>query len=219
MKKILGFVAAACLSFTVTAETVYTSGKEYTVLSNPQPVASEGKIEVIEFFWYGCPHCYHLESEVDSFLKSLPDDVSFMRMPAILGPSWELLARGYYTAEILGVTEKIHKPLFEYLHKQRKRIRSVGDLQKFFVSKGVSKEDFDKTFNSFAVVTKTGRARQVRDRYQLNGVPAIAINGKFVTSPSMAGGNTKVFAVINHLIEQERVLAESQQQPAAVSAK
>ena len=189
MKKILGFVAATCLSFAVTAETVYTAGKEYTVLSNPQPVASEGKIEVIEFFWYGCPHCYHLESEVDSFLKSLPDDVSFMRIPAILGPSWDLLARGYYTAEILGVTDKIHKPLFDYLHKQRKRIRSVDDLQKFFVSQGVSKEDFDKTFNSFAVVTKTGRARQVRERYQLNGVPAIAINGKFVTSPSVAGGN------------------------------
>ncbi|MEE9342960.1 MAG: thiol:disulfide interchange protein DsbA/DsbL [Gammaproteobacteria bacterium] len=218
MKKFWLMLSSLLLSVAVQAADLYSNGSEYTTLSNEQPVAAgEGKIEVLEFFWYACPHCYHLEPEVKAWLKTKPDDVTFTRAPAILGPSWELLARAYFTADILGVLDKTHKPLFEYIHKERKKIRKVDDVKAFFVNHGVSKEDFDKTFNSFAVVTKTNRARQTRDRYQLNGVPAIVVNGKYMTSPSVAGGNEEVFKVVDFLVEKERKAVDVPQEKAALA--
>jgi thiol:disulfide interchange protein DsbA len=178
---------------------------KYETLANPQPTASGDKIEVLELFWYGCPHCYHLEPELETWLQTMPDDVVFIRMPAILGPSWELYARAYYTAELLGVSDKIHQPLFERIHKDKKPPRNAAELKAFFLEKGVSESDFDKTFGSFAVVTRTNRAKQVRDLYGISGVPALVVNGKYRVSSQLAGGNKELFAVVNALIEKERV--------------
>ena len=104
----------------------FEEGVKYKRIANPQPPSATDKIEVLELFWYGCPHCYQIEPEVEVWLKSKPDDVGFVRMPAVLGPSWELLARAYYTADLLGATDKIHKPLFERLHKQGKTVVIVS---------------------------------------------------------------------------------------------
>lgn len=182
----------------------FQEGVQYQKLAKAQPTASENRIEVVELFWYGCPHCYHLEPLLETWLENKPDDVEFVRIPAVLGPSWELLARGYYTAELLEVTDKIHKPLFDYLHNERKRIRNVDDLRDFFVKAGVSAEDFDKTFNSFAVVTMTNRAKQAHTRYAVTGVPAVIVNGKYRTSAQQAGSNEKIIEVVDFLISQER---------------
>ena len=166
----------------------FKEGVNYKKLANPQPTSTADKIEVLEFFWYGCPHCYQLEPEVEAWLKSKPDDVEFVRMPAVLGPSWELLTRAFYTADLLDASDKIHDPLFERLHKERKRIRNVDELKAFFVEQGVSEEDFDNTFSSFAVITKTNRSKQVAELYGISGVPALAVNGKFLVTAKMAGG-------------------------------
>jgi len=182
----------------------FEEGVKYKRIANPQPTSAPDKIEVLELFWYGCPHCYHIEPVVEGWLKSKPDDVEFVRMPAVLGPSWELLARAYYTADLLGATDKIHKPLFERLHKARKRIGNADELKAFFVEQGVSAEDFDNTFSSFAVITKTNRAKQARNMYGISGVPAMVVNGKYLVTVELAGGNKQMLDVVNYLVEQER---------------
>ena len=182
----------------------FEEGVKYQRIANPQPTSMADKIEVLEFFWYGCPHCYQLEPEVEAWLKNNPDDVEFVRMPAVLGPSWELLTRAYYTADLLDATDKIHKSLFERLHKARKKIRNADELKAFFVEQGVSAEDFDNTFSSFAVITKTNRSKQVSGLYGITGVPAMVVNGKYLVTAKMAGSNKQMLDVVDYLVEQER---------------
>jgi len=182
----------------------FEEGVKYQRVANPQPTSTTDKIEVLEFFWYGCPHCYQLEPEVDAWLENKPDDVEFILMPAVLGPSWELLTRAYYTADLLDATDRIHKSLFERLHKERKRIRNADELKAFFVEQGVSAEDFDNTFSSFAVITKTNRSKQVSGLYGITGVPALVVNGKYLVTAKMAGSNKQMLDVVKYLIEQER---------------
>lgn len=209
------FVLGALLLLISPAFAAYEEGVQYRKLANPQPVDSEDRIEVLELFWYGCPHCYHLEPELEAWLEKQPDDVRFVRIPAILGPSWELLARAYYTAELLGVLDKIHGPLFDYIHKQRKAIRNIAQLKAFFEQQGVSAADFDKTFNSFAVVTSTNRAKDAHERYGVSGVPAMIVAGKYRTSASMAGSNEKMLQVVEYLVDRERQAKAADAVPAA----
>lgn len=191
--------------FLATAQAAnFEEGKQYERLSTVQPTSAPDKIEVVELFWYGCPHCYRLEPHIEQWLESKPDDVEFVRLPAVLSPRWELLARAWYTAELLGVTGQIHKPLFQAIHEQRKRINTVDELKAFFVEQGVTAEDFDKTFHSFGVAAKLNRAREMTQRYRVRGVPALIINGKYRTSASEAGSHAAMIEVTNHLIEQER---------------
>ncbi len=185
----------------------WKEGVNYEKLAAPQPTDNADKIEVRELFWYACPHCYRLEPVLHEWLKEKPADVEFVRMPAILGPNWELLARAYYTAEILGVLDKVHGPIFERLHKERKRIRTPEDVRAIFVKQGISANDFDKAFKSFAVVMKTNRSKRVREMYGITGVPTLIINGKYRTNATMAGGNKQMFEVIDYLVEQERKAA------------
>ncbi len=185
----------------------WKEGVNYEKLAAPQPTDNADKIEVRELFWYACPHCYRLEPTLHEWLKEKPADVEFVRMPAILGPNWELLARAYYTAEILGVLDKVHEPIFERLHKERKRIRTPEDVRAIFVKQGISANDFDKAFKSFAVVMKTNRSKRVREMYGITGVPTLIINGKYRTNATMAGGNKQMFEVIDYLVEQERKAA------------
>ena len=212
MKMIGTLIFGLLLSLSASAKD-FQAGKEYAVLGSPQPVNSEDKIEVIEFFWYSCPHCYHLEADLNAWLKAKPADVEFVRIPAVLGPQWELLARGFYTAEVLGIADKSHTALFDHLHKERKRIRNVDDLKALFVSQGVSDVEFDKAYKSFAVVTKTNRAKQATQRYGLKSVPTLVVGGKYSTGPSMAGGNKAMLDVVDYLVGRERA-GESTEQTA-----
>ena len=207
------FKLALLLLFIPFARAEFSEGVEYKLLASPQATSTVDKIEVRELFWYGCPHCFHLEPELEKWLETRPDDVEFVRMPAILGPNWELLGRAYYTAELLEVEDRIHKPLFSYLHTDRKRIRDVEELQDFFVAQGVSEEDFQKTYNSFAVITKTRRSDQAAQLYGLTGVPAMVVNGKYMVNASLAGGsNEKMLEVVNFLIEKERAETSDEEQ-------
>jgi len=122
------------------------------------PTQSGDKIEVVEIFWYGCMHCYAFEPYIDNWLKSLPADVEFRRVPGVLNKSWMPHARAYYTAEKLGVLERIHKPLFQALHRQRKRISTEDDLREFFVEKGVDAEQFTRSYHSQGVEIKVKQA-------------------------------------------------------------
>jgi len=195
-------------SLTACAAENYAEGKEYTRLISPQPTSTGDRIEVVELFWYGCPHCYHLEPFVENWLKNKPDDVAFVRLPAILGANWELLAKAYYTAELLGALDKTHRALFDAIHEQRAKMTNESMVRAFFMQQGVSAGDFDKTFNSFAVSVKLNNARMMTRKYAITGVPTLIVNGKYSTGPSMmTGGNERVMGVVDYLVMQERAAA------------
>jgi len=195
-------------TLTACAAENYAEGKEYTKLSSPQPTSSGDRIEVVELFWYGCPHCYRLEPFIENWLKTKPDDVEFVLQPAILGPGWELLAKAYYTAELLGVLDKTHRALFDAIHEQNNKMKDESMLRAFFMQHGVSAADFDKTFNSFAVNVKLNNARLMTRRYAITGVPTLIVNGKYSTGPSMVtNGNEGVMGVVDYLVAQERAVA------------
>ncbi|MDH5184167.1 MAG: DsbA family protein [Gammaproteobacteria bacterium] len=169
-----------------------------------QPTSSGGKIEVVEMFWYGCPHCYNFEPHIKQWKKSLPKDVSFIRVPAIFNDKWALHARAYYTAEALGVLEKIHQPLFDAMHKKNQRLDNQGKLAEFFSKHGISKDKFNSTFHSFAVNSKVNWAKHLTTAYKIDGVPTMIVQGKYRTSASLAGGHKEVIEVVNDLVAKER---------------
>lgn len=202
MKKfILGgmtVIALACSMQVMAAD--FVAGKDYTVVQNPGKVEVPGKIEVREFFWYGCGHCYSLEPYMQTWLKTLPKDVSFIRTPAAMNKTWEQGARGYYVSEALGIRKKAHVVLFEEIHKNNKPIFDQAAQAKFYSRYGVSEQKFNTMFNSFPISAKVAESNKLAQQYQLTGVPAVVVNGKYVVQ----GDAGKVPQVINFLIEKER---------------
>jgi thiol:disulfide interchange protein DsbA len=191
MKSLTALLLALCLAVVLPVASQakeYQEGEAYLLLSNPQPTSTGDKIEVVELFWYGCPHCFELEPVVQAWLERKPDDVELVRMPAIVGPRWELLAQAYYTAELLGIVDKIHPALFEAIHEKNMKINDEAALQAFFVDQGVSAEDFKKTFNSFAVAVKMNNARQMTRRYRISGVPTILVEKERPVAPEAPAG-------------------------------
>jgi thiol:disulfide interchange protein DsbA len=179
-------------------------GEGFDPIDPPIPTtAADGKIEVVEFFWYGCPHCYQMEPDLEAWLKKQPENVSFIRVPAPLNKKWTVHAQFFYAAEILGLTEKLHIPLFEAMHVKKRRLFDKDSLIEFAVEQGVDRQEFVDTFNSFGVYVKVQNARKLGQRYQLDGVPAIGINGKYKTSGSLAGSYSKMFEIVSKLVAKE----------------
>lgn len=181
-------------------------GIEYQRVVPPQPTrVPDNKIEVLELFWYGCPHCYAFEPYLQKWIENKPVDVAFRRMPAQLNPEWKIHAAAYYVAEELGISDKLHRALFDAMHKEHKRLDTVDALAEFFGQYGVSKESFLAAYNSFAVRAKMRHSEQQVRRYGINGVPAIVVAGKYRTSATMAGGNFEdLLKVVNYLVDKER---------------
>jgi protein dithiol oxidoreductase (disulfide-forming) len=228
MKIMTKWLFALLLPFVITtawAAADFVEGTQYTRLASPQQTSVPDKIEVVEMFSYACPHCFHMEPELSAWLKSKPDDVAFVRLPVVFRPDWELLAKAYFTAQILGVLDKTHEALFEAIHEKNQKFGDEAAMQAFFVSQGVSADDFRNTFNSFAVAVKVNSAKLMTRRYAITGVPTFIVNGKFSTSASLVGGkenklsvkalNEKTLQVVDYLVEQERAAGK----PAASAAK
>ena len=172
---------------------------------NPQPTASGNKIEVIEFFWYGCPHCFALEPYLGKWLAKKPEDVVFLRIPAILGNRWVHYAKVYYATEKLGVADKLHSPLFKAIHEQRLLLDDVTKLGNFLETQGIDKDKFFAAYQSDDIGKKIKNAYVMGQDYGLTGVPTIIINGKYRTSASQAGSNEKLIQVMDELIDKERM--------------
>lgn len=185
------------------AETQFQEGTHYQRLNTPVPTSSDDKVEVVEAFWYGCGHCYNLEPAIETWVANKPENVVFTRLPTVLGKSWEAHARAYHTAEVLGVLDKIHQPLLEAIHLEKRRLANEDQLAEFFAEQGVDTDTFRKTYRSFAVETRLKRSQDLVRRYRLRSVPTIVVNGKYVTDTSMAGSQQKLFEVVNHLVEKE----------------
>jgi protein dithiol oxidoreductase (disulfide-forming) len=189
----------------------FMEGTHYTRLESPQPTSDPDKIEVVEMFSYACPHCFHLDPYINEWLKSKPDDVVFIRLPVVFRPSWEPLAKAYFTAELLGVLDKTHSALFDAIHVKNQKFEDEAALRDFFVSQGVDPKDFDKTYNSFAVAVKVNHAKLMTRRYAITGVPTLIVNGKY----SAGGEDENVLKVVDYLIAQERKAGK----PAAADAQ
>lgn len=191
-------------------------GRDYTQVSPPQPTDGK-KIEVIEFFWYGCPHCYHLEPALKAWLKKKPADVEFRPVPGTFGsPTWEPLTRTYYALDAMGLAPKYHDAIFAAIHEEKdaaKQRAMVGDsrvIADWLASKGVDKQKFLDAYNSFAVNNRTKRSEDLTRTYDVPGTPALAIDGRYLTSPSNftnADGSVnydRFFRVVDQLIAQAR---------------
>ncbi len=192
------------LTFSVFAESELKSGEGYERLVPVQNTQDPTKIEVIEFFWYGCPHCLQFEPHMEEWAKNLPADVQLIRQPAIFSKKWVAHAKAYFTAEALDVVDKVHGDLFDAIQNKKLPLQSEKDLSKFFAARGIEEAKFKEVYDSFVVATKMRQAQTMAARYGISGVPAVIINGKYKTSGSLAKSYDNVIKVMNQLIDQER---------------
>ena len=201
----LALVAGLILMQAMPAQAGYDEGIEYLKISPPVATDDSKKVEVVEMFWYGCPHCYHFEPMLLGWIKQLPANVEFKRIPAVFPnrPLWELHARAYYTAELLGVLDKTHEALFDAIHKDHQRLFDEDSLADFYAKYGIDKKLFKETMHSFGVQMKVDRAKELSKRYGIDGVPTLVINGKYRTFASITNGEEGLLKVADFLIEKE----------------
>jgi thiol:disulfide interchange protein DsbA len=160
-------------------------GKQFTRLQMPQPTEPNGKVEVIEFFWYGCSHCGKLEPLLKPWVKQLPADVTFRKVPAILGDTWAPGARLYYTLEAMNLLDKLNDAAFDAMLNQRINLGNERILLDWVASKGVDRQAFSDTYKSFSVETKVRKAIEMTQEYGFSGVPAIVVGGKYSPGPEL----------------------------------
>ena len=174
-------------------------GPDYYELNPPQPVETTGKIEVLEFFWYGCIHCYNLEPKLETWLKTLPKDVEFRRVPAVFNERWGHDASIFYAFEALGLLDKVHRPFFDAIHRDRLRTDNWPSLSAWLEKQGVDVKKFEATVKSFGVQSKTKRAIRLTTAYKIDGTPAMAVHGRYTVPSSDA-----MLGIVNQLVTQVR---------------
>lgn len=189
------------LPLPLAAAPAYIEGRHYLELALPQPTETGNKVEVREFFWYGCPHCWHLEPELEKWLKKIPANAQFVRTPGV-GGRWLPQARAYYAFEMLGVIRKVHVPFFRAMHEQKRPLDSEDALIQFAAENGVDKAKFREAYNSFAVRLQLDKARQRNMEAGISSVPTFSVDGRYLTSPAMAGGNPEMLKVIEFLVQK-----------------
>ncbi len=208
MKKFLLSLALVFSSvvFGNTAIAEPKAGQDFDAVTQAIPTSDATKIEVMEVFWYGCPHCYHMEKPLAAWLKTMPADVNFKRMPALPNPSWAPMAKAYFTMEILGVSEKLHHKLFDAIHKSKslKPADEKGAINWIANQGGLDRKKVEDTFNSFTVNTNLTRAAQIFRSSGATGVPSLIVDGKYITSGTMAGGNANALKVTDYIIKNVR---------------
>jgi thiol:disulfide interchange protein DsbA len=175
----------------------------YETLDTPQPTQNPDKVEVIEFFWYGCPHCYDFEPILESWAKKLPANVDFIRIPAAFSDLWAKHAKAFYVAQALGVIDQVHADFFDAVQNKRQKLETEEQLAAFFTAHGVKEADFREAYNSFLVDTKVRQAAVTPARYGVTGVPVLIVNGKYKVDGKSAGSHEKMIEVTNRLIKKE----------------
>ncbi|MCL4801410.1 MAG: thiol:disulfide interchange protein DsbA/DsbL [Burkholderiales bacterium] len=182
----------------------FAAGADYTVLDPAIPTDNAAKIEVVEFFWYGCPHCYELEPRLAKWVQTLPKDAEFRRVPAPFNNQWAIAGRVYYTMESLGVVEKLHTALFDAIHKDGLRITNERAMLDWMGRQGVDTQKYSAAYRSFAVESKMKRAAQLTQASRIDGVPALMVNGKYVVSAQQGQTRERMLAIADHLIARSR---------------
>lgn len=206
MKFLQGVLAAlAVVAFSVQPSLAQglVEGKQYVRLQMPQPTESAGKIEVVEFFWYGCPHCADLDPLLKIWLKKLPADVSFRKVPAIFRDSWVPGAKLFYALEAMGLNDKLNDAVFNATHKDRINLNDEKILLDWIAKQGVDRQKFADMYKSFAVNAKVKRAAEMTQEYGFGGVPVLIVGGKYMPAPNL-GTFGDMLAVVDGLIAKNR---------------
>ena len=185
----------------------FEEGTHYVTLEVPVKTRNADSVEVTEYFSYGCPHCYRFEPLIQQWVASLPADVEFNRTPAIWQqPGYELYAQTYYTLYALGELDRIHTPLFQAIHSERRNLMDLKSITSFMVEQGIDAETFVRAFNSFGVKAMYQQAIARQRVYRARGVPCLIINGKYRIETTMVESTGELLQVANYLIVRERRL-------------
>ena len=204
-KRLFTLLVLFCLSGIVVAQgQKIEEGFDYRILPIAQPLESKSKVEIIEFFWYGCPHCYDFEPELSSWVKRQPKDVIFRRVPVAFRDDFIPHSQLFYALEAMGKGDALNEKVMYAIHKESKRLLTEPEIADWVASQGIDRNTFLATYRSFAVVSKARTAKQLTEAYRIDGVPTIVMQGKYVTSPSIAGTKAKAIAVMDYLEEKIR---------------
>lgn len=201
---LLSALAAVLFATTVSAQgAVYTEGVHYQQLDTPVRTADTERVEVVELFWYGCPGCYTFEPYMQAWETAQDASVDHKRLPASWNPLMKIHAQAYYTAQALDVLDAVHDPFFNEYHRNRNRLQNEVAIREFFESCGISREDFDRTFNSFTVRTRVNQAARLMAQYGTAAqTPSIYVNGKYVVTTAV-GSYQEMLNVVDFLVELE----------------
>ena len=176
----------------------------YEVVNPAINTADQENVEVLEFFWFGCPHCYAFEPSIEEWAANKPDNTVFVREAPPLNPSWEAHSQAFYASEVLGISEEFVPAMFNAIHKEKKRMRKPSDIAELAAEFGVEKKAFEDAMKSFGVQTRINRAMQLAQGAGITGVPAVIVNGKYRIGSSTAGSHEGMIAAINQTVDTEK---------------
>jgi thiol:disulfide interchange protein DsbA len=202
-RKLVVALAAAGLT-PVSLPLLAQQGAAYTTLRGVLPVENPAKIEIAEFFWYGCIHCYNLEPVLEAWLPKLPADAYFRRIPAVFNERWAHDAAIFYAFEALGMVEKLHRPFFDAIHKDRLKSDNLAAMNEWLGKNGVDPKKFETAMKSFGVQSKVKRAAQITAAAQIDGTPALLVQGRFTISPEQGRSREGMLANAERLIPEVR---------------
>lgn len=197
------FVVLALLCATY-AQAEVVAGKDYKILSSPQPTSSGKKVEVLEFFFYGCSHCYHLHPFISAWEKKMPKDVNLEYVPVVFNESWEPMAHTFYALESMGQLKQLHDALFEAWNVQNIDLSDEAKISEFVGKHGVDRSKFDADYNSFSISSKIARSNQMVQSYGVRGTPTIAVDGKYVISGLQPEDTIRVLDQVVKIARKER---------------
>jgi thiol:disulfide interchange protein DsbA len=179
-------------------------GFDYRVLPITQPIDAKGKVEVIEFFWYGCPHCYEFEPELKGWIKRQNKDVVFKKVPIAFREELMPHSQLFYALETLGKGDALNDKVMFAMHRENKRLLNENEIADWVAAQGVDRNVFLAAYRSFAVLSKARAANQLGNAYRIDGVPTVAVQGKYITSPSIAGSRAKAVNIMDFLVNKVR---------------
>jgi len=183
----------------------YVAGTHYMEIANPVNTGDSSKVEVIEAFWYGCSHCFRFEPLITNWEENKPDDVDFVRFPALWNNLMKIHAQVYYAAEALDAVDALHEHIFNAINVERNMLQNEGQISELFTEHGVSQEDFDRTFNSFSVRTKVNQAEARMQDYGIRSTPNMIVNGKYLIATSEnVRTQQEMLEIVDFLVEKER---------------
>ena len=204
--KLLKYLLLSCL-LAVTGGTFAAApilNKDYRLVSPSQPTETGNKIEVIEFFYYGCSHCYDLEPYLKKWMSSAPKDVAFRRIPAVFRDDWVPLTKTFYTLEALDEINRLQSAVFEAIHVKQINLNNEQTLLDWMEQHGVDRKKFADAYNSFSINNRADFAKKLTRAYGVEGTPTLVVDGKYLTGPGMTGSHESALQVVNELINKAR---------------
>lgn len=208
-RKVLLALALGLLMAGAAAAKSFQEGVQYVPIQPPPPLASGDQVEVVEFFWYGCPHCRDFEPTVTKWAAALPDNVSFVQVPVLFGGAADLHAQVYYALEALGELERLHGKLFDAMHVQKLKLRNRAEVDSFLAENGVDMAGFNEAMGSFAVAAKVNRARALMRRYGVRSVPSLVVDGRYRSGTGFANYQ-EITEVVDHVVAKVLQQREAQ---------